>query len=122
MITGEIRSKADKIWDTMWSGGISNPLSAIEPLTYLLCIKRLDELDTLRENKANRTGKPIKDPVFSKQQVSLRWSHFKLTPQLTFATTCDEVCPLMKTPRQKDAYDGKDGSTHQAFSGEKQRT
>ena len=37
MITGELKSKVDRIWDTMWSGGISNPLSVIEQLTYLLC-------------------------------------------------------------------------------------
>ena len=42
MITGEIKSRIDRIWDTMWSGGISNPLSVIEQLTYLLFIKRLD--------------------------------------------------------------------------------
>ena len=64
MITGELKSKIDKIWDTMWSGGVSNPLSVIEQLTYLLFIKRLDELQTLRENKANRTKKPIEDPIF----------------------------------------------------------
>ena len=44
VITGELKSKVDKIWDTTWSGGISNPLSVIEQLTYLLFIKRLDEL------------------------------------------------------------------------------
>lgn len=43
MITGELKSKVDKIWDTMRSGGISNPLSVIEQLTYLLFIKRLDD-------------------------------------------------------------------------------
>ena len=52
MITGELKSKVDRIWDTMWSGGISNPLSVIEQLTYLLFIKRLDELHTLKERKA----------------------------------------------------------------------
>ena len=46
MITGEIKSKVDAIWDTMWSGGISNPLIVVEQLTYLLFIKRLDELHT----------------------------------------------------------------------------
>ena len=54
MITGELKSKIDRIWDTMWSGGISNPLSVIEQLTYLLFIKGLDEIHTLKENKANR--------------------------------------------------------------------
>ncbi len=46
MVT-EFKSQIDRIWDTMWSGGISNPLSVIEQLTYLLFIKRLDELHTL---------------------------------------------------------------------------
>lgn len=49
MITGELKSKINRVWDTMWSGGISNPLSVIEQLTYLLSIKRLDELHTLKE-------------------------------------------------------------------------
>src|SRR4051812_1468114 len=74
MITGELKSKVDRIWDTMWSGGISNPLSVIEQLTYLLFIKRLDELQTLKESKAARTGKPIEDPIFKKGQDALRWS------------------------------------------------
>ena len=50
MITGELKSKVDRIWNTMWSGGISNPLSVIEQLTYLLFIKRLDELHTRAEH------------------------------------------------------------------------
>jgi hypothetical protein len=54
LITGELKSKIDRIWDTMWSGGISNPLSVIDQLTYLLFIKRLDELQTLKEAKAAR--------------------------------------------------------------------
>ena len=52
MITGELKSKVDRIWNTMWSGGISNPLSVIEQLTYLLFIKGLDELHTRKEHKA----------------------------------------------------------------------
>ena len=63
MVTGELKSKVDKIWETMWSGGISNPLSVIEQLTYLLFIKRLDELHTLQERKAERTGKPIEESI-----------------------------------------------------------
>ncbi len=64
MITGELKSKIDRIWDAMWAGGIANPLTVIEQLTYLLFIKRLDELHTLRERKAARTKKPIEDPIF----------------------------------------------------------
>ena len=58
MIAGELKSRVDRIWDTMWSGGISNPLSVIEQLTYLLFIKRLDELHTLQERKASRNRPP----------------------------------------------------------------
>lgn len=97
MITGEVRSKVDRIWDTMWSGGISNPLSVIEQLTYLLFIKRLDELHTLRERKAARTGKPIEEPIFTRKQDRLRWSRFKETaPEKMFATVKDEVFPFIK--------------------------
>ncbi len=79
MITGELKSKVDRIWDTMWSGGISNPLSVIEQLTYLLFIKRLDEVQTLRENKSARTGKAVEDPICGPRQQQLRWSRFKET-------------------------------------------
>lgn len=111
MITGELKSKVDRIWDTMWSGGISNPLSVIEQLTYLLFIKRLDELHTLRERKAVRTGKPIEDPIFGKGQDHLRWSRFKESaPEQMFATVKDQVFPFMKA-LGSDANGGA-GSTY----------
>lgn len=77
MITGELKSKVDRLWDAFWSGGISNPLEVIEQITYLLFIKRLDELHTAQEAKANRLKKPIENPIFSKKQQDLRWSRFK---------------------------------------------
>ena len=87
MITGELKSKVDRIWDTMWSGGISNPLSVIEQLTYLLFIKRLDELHTLKEAKAARTKKPVEEPVFAADQDHLRWARFKeAAPEQMFET------------------------------------
>lgn len=64
MLTGEIRNQVDQIWDAFWSGGVSNPLSVIEQITYLLFIKRLDELHTLEESKANLTGKPMQRRIF----------------------------------------------------------
>jgi type I restriction enzyme M protein len=63
MITGEIRNQIDRIWDSFWSGGISNPMEVIEQMTYLLFIKRLDELHTAREKKANRLKRPIENPI-----------------------------------------------------------
>jgi len=113
MITGELKSKVDRIWDAMWSGGISNPLSIIEQLTYLLFIKRLDELHTLKEAKAARTGKPIEDPVFRADQDPLRWSRFKETePEQMFKTISDEVFPFIKTLGKKDNTNGESGSTY----------
>jgi len=47
MPTGEIRNQVDQIWNSFWTGGISNPLEVIEQFTYLLFIRRLDELHTL---------------------------------------------------------------------------
>lgn len=113
MITGEVKSKVDRIWDTMWSGGISNPLSVIEQLTYLLFIKRLDELHTLQERKAARTGKPLEQPIFTPEQDKLRWSRFKNTaPEQMFITLRDEVFPFIKTLGQKGEADGEGGSTY----------
>ena len=101
MITGALKSKVDKIWDTMWSGGISNPLSVIEQLTYLLFIKGLDELQTRKEHKVARTGKPIEEPVFTAHQDDLRWSRFKeLAPEPMFETVRDRVFPFIKSMGQ----------------------
>ena len=90
MITGELKSKIDAVWDNFWSGGIANPLEVIEQLTYLLFVKALDERQTLAENKANRTGQPIDTVIFpegeqflpeglisSRPYSDLRWSRFK---------------------------------------------
>lgn len=113
MITGELKSKIDKIWDTMWSGGISNPISVVEQLTYLLFIKRLDELHTLKERKAQRLNQPIEDPVFSADQDHLRWSRFKdAAPESMFNTVKDEVFPFIKTLGNKGEEDGEGGSTY----------
>ena len=113
MITGELKSKVDKIWDTMWSGGISNPLSVIEQLTYLLFIKRLDELHTLKERKAARGGTPIQEPVFAADQDRLRWSRFKdAAPEQLFETVRDGVFPFIKSLGQKGEADGEGGSTY----------
>ncbi len=64
MITGELRNQVDRIWDAFWSGGISNPLEVIEQITYLLFLRRLDELETLEETKARTLGQPVERRIF----------------------------------------------------------
>ena len=49
MITGELRNKIDRIWETFWTGGITNPLEVIEQFTYLLFIKGLDDKEIIKE-------------------------------------------------------------------------
>jgi type I restriction enzyme M protein len=79
MITGELRSKIDKVWEQFWTGGLSNPITVIEQMTYLLFIRRLDDIHTQREQMATFLRKPIEDPIFQPSQNELRWSYFKNT-------------------------------------------
>lgn len=111
MITGELKSRIDRIWDTMWAGGIANPLSVIEQLTYLLFIRRLDEIQTRKENMAARLNQPIEDPIFRHDQDHLRWSRFKETaPEKMFETVRDDVFPFIKSlgdngdPERRSTY------------------
>ena len=106
MITGELKSKIDRIWDAFWSGGISNPLEVIEQITYLLFIRRLDDLHTLAERKANRLRQPIESPVFKPGQENLRWSRLKsLEPAVMHQIVSDHVFPFLRAL-------GGDGSTY----------
>ncbi|MGE5403714.1 MAG: type I restriction-modification system subunit M [Candidatus Saccharibacteria bacterium] len=79
MLVGEIRNKVDKIWETFWTGGITNPLSVIEQLTYLLFIKGLDEVETRREKESVVLGIQF-TPTFPASQQELRWNQFKNKP------------------------------------------
>ena len=73
----ELKPKIDQVWNAFWSGGISNPLSVIEQITYLLFIKRLDDLQDLQEQQALLTGKPVNNPIYTTEEQQLRWSNFK---------------------------------------------
>ncbi|MBI5284760.1 MAG: SAM-dependent DNA methyltransferase [Chloroflexi bacterium] len=104
MITGELRSQIDRIWDAFWSGGIANPLEVIEQITYLLFLRRLDDLQTLEENKANRLKKPIERRIFpegkderGRPYEELRWSRFKnFEPREMFTVVSDHVFPFLR--------------------------
>ena len=72
VITGELQGKDRPHLDAFWSGGISNPIEVIEQITYLLFIRRLDELHTRKENKARRLKEPVEDPTFLPGQDHLR--------------------------------------------------
>lgn len=56
MITGEINNQVDQVWNAFWSGGVSNPLSVIEQITYLLFAKRLDDIHIAKKSQASMLG------------------------------------------------------------------
>lgn len=81
MITGVIKTKIDKIWTDIWAGGITNPLTVIEQLTYLMFIRSLDEKELEIEEFANMmgVGADAADLIFPQSEIgqSMRWSKFK---------------------------------------------
>lgn len=101
MITGELRNKIDKIWETFWSGGITNPLDVIEQFTYLLFIKQLDDMDIEKENEANFLGVPF-ESVFAGGYQKYKWSKFKNlgSAEEMYKLVADEVFPFIKNLHQ----------------------
>ena len=76
MLNATIKSSIDRLWDKFWSGGISNPLTAIEQISYLLFMKRIDQLDVKKSKDAEFTGESY-EPFFKGENENLRWSHFR---------------------------------------------
>lgn len=73
MITGELKGRLDRLWTTFWNNGISNPLSVIEQLSYLIFMKRLDGEELAHEGEARRFGgSPHR--WYGAAQQGLRWS------------------------------------------------
>ena len=106
MITGELKSQIDKVWEAFWTGGLSNPLTVIEQMTYLLFIRRLDELQTGKEQKANLLKTPIEEPIYDDSNQELRWSRFKnMDPEVMHKlfTKQDGVFDFLKNVGSKSA-------------------
>jgi len=117
MLTGELRSQINSIWDSFWSGGISNPLEVLEQITYLLFIRRLDDAHTLEESKALVLKQPLKKRIFPEGQDAkgrdyndLRWSRFKnFSPAEMHTVVSEHVFPFLRTGL---VTGGGDGSTY----------
>ncbi|GAA1046198.1 class I SAM-dependent DNA methyltransferase [Rothia amarae] len=98
MITGDIKNKIDRIWDAFWSGGISNPMEVIEQITYLLFIRRLDDIQREKEQDAEFLGETVKHPIFGPDEQHLRWQNFKNeAPGNMFELVSNEVFPFMRS-------------------------
>ena len=119
MLTGELKNKIDQIWNAFWAGGIANPLEVIEQITYLLFLRRLDDLQTLEENKANRLKQSMQRRIFpegadakGRPYDSLRWSRFKNeAPAEMYTLVSEHVFPFLR------ALGGKDSTYAQHMDG-----
>lgn len=109
MITGEIKTQIDNIWDTFWTGGITNSLTILEQMTYLFFMKMLDDAQLKQESSAALLGVKVKDPVFKEGDwhnpetdkdvpfESLRWSVFKnYDATKMYNTIRNDVFPFIK--------------------------
>lgn len=112
MITGELRSKVDKIWETFWTGGITNPLEVIEQFTYLLFIKGLDDKEIINENEAVFLGLEF-NGMFPNDKQHLRWSKFKdFEAGEMYKVMQEDVFPFIKN------LHGKNDSAYAKYMGD----
>ena len=97
MLTGELKNKVDKIWESFWTGGITNPLDVIEQFTYLMYMKQLDEVETKNEADAELFGMDY-EGLFPKDKPYLRWHHFKDigSADKMYQIMNDELFPFIK--------------------------
>jgi type I restriction enzyme M protein len=106
MLTPTLRSKIDSLWDKFWSGGIANPLTAMEQISYLLFMRRLDAVDRKRQEDAEWLGRPYASlfaGVYTgvdrqdHPKTELRWSHVRHLPgDEMLPQVRDNVFPFLK--------------------------
>src|SRR5437868_2269875 len=79
MITGDLKNRIDKLWEEFWTGGITNPLTVIEQISFLMFARLLDMRESTEEKKWNRVnkGKPFPGVFFRRDEQKLRWSSFR---------------------------------------------
>ena len=106
MITGELKSKIDSLWEIFWTGGLTNPLDVIEQMTYLMFIRDLDDTDNLRSKEAMMLGLPYESMFAKEVQIGertidgnqLKWSVFHDFPATKMYSTVQEwVFPFIKS-------------------------
>lgn len=118
MLNSEIKSKIDRLWDSFWSGGISNPLTVVEQISYLLFIKKLDDAEIAKEKKAARIRRPY-TTVFERYVEgmdesdrnrlgldfdNLRWSEFiHYGSEEMYKNMQEKVFPFLKTYSDDDS-------------------
>lgn len=101
MLTAELKSKINKLWDRFWAGGLANPLTAIEQVSYLIFMKRLEDLDNLHTKRAQAKGE-LYESLF-KNHENCKWSHFKhFNAEDLLVHVRDVVFPFFKGIKRGD--------------------
>ncbi len=96
MITGELKSKIDQLWNQFWTGGITNPFTVIEQITFLMFAKLLDITERNNERKFQTTKKPYKK-IYADDEQHLRWESLRHEkPEKMLQIFRDEVYPHFK--------------------------
>ena len=110
MITGELKNKIDRLWETFWTGGITNPLDVVEQMTYLMFIHDLDAADNQRAKESAMLGLPHKSIFAGEVQVGertipgsqLKWSVFHDFPAGQMYSVMQDVgVPLHQEPPRR---------------------
>ncbi|MEC7307770.1 class I SAM-dependent DNA methyltransferase [Vibrio crassostreae] len=105
MLTGKIRNQIDQVWEMFWTGGVANPISVIEQISFLLFIRRLDELQKTAERRSQATGLPLNNPTFSPEEQALRWSSFEdKDPDVMMEIVRDRVFPKIKALQNEGSF------------------
>ena len=105
MITGELKNKIDGIWDIFWSSGMTNPLTVIEQITYLMFIKILDDNELRKEANAAAFDMEVVDPTFDANHQNCRWHIFRhYDADNMYRNMTDNVFPFIKN----ELHAGKD--------------
>jgi len=95
MLSNELKSKINKLWDKFWSRGITNPITAIEQISYLLFMRRIDDADALEKAKATFAEQEYKS-IFQGNE-DCRWSHFsQLDPDTMLELVSKKAFPFIK--------------------------
>ena len=107
MMTGELKTKIENIWDIFWSSGMTNPLTVVEQITYLLFIKIIDDNELKKEALAAAFDTEVVDPIFGKEHQNCRWHIFRhYDSDAMFKNMMERVFPFIKN----DLANGRDAA------------
>ncbi len=101
----EVQSIIDRIWETFWTGGVTNPVTIIEQITYLLFLKELDDKETNKEKDSQLLGVSY-NRIFDDDHQDCRWSKFKnLSANQMYKIVSSKAFPFIK-----DMHPSKDSA------------